>query len=122
MLERELLDHHVVEATAVLHDTCEDTGVTAAQLRAAGIADEVVDAVVLLTHDGHSREAYLDRVASSLLATVVKIADTLDNTDPVRRRAIGDEQTERRLADKYAGQLERLIDATGGRVTAQMLI
>jgi len=110
------LDRHVVEAVAMLHDCCEDTPVTPSQLKTAGFPDAVVNAVTVLTHGQEPRTEYLALITRSLLTTVVKIADTLDNTDVVRQRAISDTARRTRLAAKYHGQLKLLLDATAGDV------
>lgn len=65
---------------AVLHDVIEDTPVTAEELRAEGIPDRVVDAVVALTHrEEDSYEAYIEALAPNDLARRVKLADLADN-------------------------------------------
>src|SRR5205807_5925884 len=46
---------------AVLHDTLEDTDVTAADLRREGFGDDVIEPLELVTHDKH--EPYADYVA-----------------------------------------------------------
>jgi (p)ppGpp synthase/HD superfamily hydrolase len=67
-------------ATAVLHDVIEDTPTTAADLRAAGIPDRIVEAVVALTHrEGDTYEAYIEALAPNPLARQVKLADLADN-------------------------------------------
>lgn len=87
------------QAVAWLHDVLEDTTRTAEDLRAAGVDDEVVAAVQLLTRtDGD--DAYYARIAVDPLAREVKLADIADNTDPVRT-ALLDPATRDRLAEKY---------------------
>jgi (p)ppGpp synthase/HD superfamily hydrolase len=114
-------DRYDVEAVAWLHDVLEDTPVTYDELRIAGMNPSVCQAVALLTHRGQPRAEYLSRVAAQPLARLVKIADTLDNTNPVRRAAIPDADRRERLARKYDGQLQLLLDAAGGTITADML-
>lgn len=85
---------------AWLHDVLEDSDATAESLLEAGIPQQCVDAVVLLTK---TREAtyddYLERVADSPLATKVKIADMLSN--------LADRPTKNQIR-KYAKALLRL--------------
>lgn len=85
---------------AWLHDVLEDSEETAESLLEAGIPQQCVDAIVLLTK---TREAtyddYLERVAESPLATKVKIADMLSN--------LADHPTESQIR-KYAKALLKL--------------
>lgn len=65
---------------AVLHDVLEDTSASAEELRSAGMAAEVVEAVVLLTKPEGMRYAdYIVRLSDHPLARQVKIADIQDN-------------------------------------------
>ncbi|MBQ9001609.1 MAG: HD domain-containing protein [Eggerthellaceae bacterium] len=92
---------------ALLHDVLEDADATEADLRAAGMPDEVVGAVVLLTHD--PAVPYLDYVRAckaNPIARAVKIADLEHNSDLSRL----EEVTPRDLAriERYAKALEIL--------------
>ncbi|MCC2314193.1 HD domain-containing protein [Cellulomonas xiejunii] len=94
-------DERVV-AAAWLHDVVEDTDVTPDDLRAAGIPDDVVAAVVALSKvPGQSVEDYFAAVNRDPIAVAVKSADLADNTDPARL-ALLDEGTRQRLVAKYA--------------------
>jgi (p)ppGpp synthase/HD superfamily hydrolase len=65
---------------AVLHDVVEDTPVTLEQLRDAGFAEEIPDAVALLTHDPEdSYEDYVAKIKTNPIARAVKLADLEDN-------------------------------------------
>lgn len=89
-------------AAAWLHDVVEDTPATADDLLAEGMAPEVVAAVDALTRrDGEEPEVYYARVRSNAIALRVKAADLADNADPARQ-ALLDEETQARLAAKYA--------------------
>jgi len=73
------------QAAAWLHDVLEHSDATAADLAAAGVADEVVRLVEVLTR--RPGEDYLDfigRVCAEPAAVRVKIADALHNLDPAR--------------------------------------
>lgn len=95
-------------AAAWLHDTVEDTEVTAEDLAAAGLPDSVVDAVVALSRlPGEDRDDYYQRVRADPLALEVKLADVADNSDPARL-ALLDAQTAARLTARYAHTLEVL--------------
>jgi (p)ppGpp synthase/HD superfamily hydrolase len=65
---------------ALLHDVLEDTKVTANDLLAAGVEEDIVVAVQLLTkHPSCSYDEYLKLVKFNNLACHVKIADMLSN-------------------------------------------
>lgn len=94
-------DERVI-AAAWLHDVVEDTDLTPADLRAAGIPDDVVAAVVAVSKvPGQSVEDYFAGVNRDPIAIAVKAADLADNTDPARL-AVLDEVTRERLVAKYA--------------------
>lgn len=93
-------DDHKAQAVAWLHDVVEDSHYTAESLLEAGIPADLVEAVVVLTKTpGLSYDTYLERVASSHLATKVKIADMLSN--------LADSPTDKQIR-KYAKGLLRL--------------
>jgi (p)ppGpp synthase/HD superfamily hydrolase len=72
------------KAVAWLHDVLEDTPVTAEDLWAAGISEEVLLAVQALTRrDDETYRNYILRVqASGPLARAVKLADLRDHLRP----------------------------------------
>ena len=75
----------IAKATAYLHDVLEDTDVTADNLRAEGIPEEVVEAVIVLTHrDYEVYDKYIRRVKKHPIAREVKIADLEHNSDASR--------------------------------------
>ena len=77
------IDEQIV---ALLHDVLEDTPVGVAELRAHGFQDHVIEAVVLLTHDGAVAYAdYIERLAPNRTAQRVKLADIADNLRNNRR-------------------------------------
>lgn len=70
----------IYQATGWLHDTLEDTSVTAQQLLAEDIPTEVVHAVELLTKDPEGNHAdYLARIITDKYAVVAKFADSSAN-------------------------------------------
>jgi len=84
------------QVVAWLHDVLEDTQTTEEDLLIAGIPEELVNAVVLMTKTkGVLYDDYLSRIAESPLTTKVKIADMLanlaDNPSPsqIRKYAKG---------------------------------
>ena len=111
----------VVEAVALLHDVVEDSHWTLDALAGKGLPPAVVDPVGLLTHAKHApRGPYLDAITGDPVALVVKLADTLDNTDPVRIAALPRDEAAR-LTAKYAGQLAILGDAYAELVRERQL-
>ena len=81
---------------AVLHDVVEDTAVTPEDLREAGIPEEVLAAVKLLTHEeGVSYEDYVRRLKPNPVARRVKLADLEDNSDIRRLKGVEDKDLER---------------------------
>lgn len=104
---------------ALLHDTVEDTWVTADILRAM-FPEEIVYDVLLLTQAPREtglssaqkrerRDAYLHRIwkGGSAAALLVKVADLLDNTDP-RRMAELTPKEQRWFKSKYGEDVEFL--------------
>lgn len=65
---------------ALIHDLLEDTKVTAHDLLAAGVDEDVVAAVQVLTkHPSRSYDEYLKTIKINNIACHVKIADMLSN-------------------------------------------
>ncbi len=77
------------KAVALLHDVIEDSDITAADLFASGLSNEVVTAVQILTKKkGQSYQEYLGKVKSNNLARVVKLADLKHNSDLSRLKSV----------------------------------
>jgi hypothetical protein len=69
------------QIVAVLHDVLEDTPVTADDLRQAGFGEEVVAAVLCVTHRKSEQYAdYVVRCKGNEVARRVKLADLGDNS------------------------------------------
>src|SRR5262249_32518726 len=70
----------LAQIIAVLHDTIEDTGLTADDLRAEGFGEDVVAAVLAVTHTrGESYVDYVVRCSRLEAVRQVKLADLEDN-------------------------------------------
>ena len=70
---------------ALLHDTIEDTYVTADYLKELGFSDEIVEAVLALSRkDNETYAQFIIRASKNKIANEVKIADLEDNMD-IRR-------------------------------------
>ena len=92
-------------AVAWLHDVVEDTPTTLEDLGEAGFGVDVVAAVDALTRRPGEGDDYYLRVAADDLASVVKLADIWDNTNPERLTLLSlDYQA--RLERKYRHALE----------------
>jgi len=68
------------KAVALLHDVVEDTPVTLKDLMNMGMSDNIVNAVAILSkRKDEEYLTYLNRVATSRLAMIVKISDITHN-------------------------------------------
>lgn len=94
-------------AVALLHDTIEDSALTARSLQEAGIPSNIVDAVVSLTKSyGEDYDQFIQRVLKNKLAVKVKKADIEDNLDVLRLNTLSDDDLER--VRKYHEAWKRL--------------
>lgn len=76
---------------ALLHDTLEDTGLTAPCLLEQGLPAEIVDAVLSLTRrEGEPYDEYVRRAAANPIGREVKRADLEDNMDIRRLNELSD--------------------------------
>ena len=67
---------------ALLHDVLEDSEYTLEDLKKEGFSDEILKALVCLTHrEGEGYMEYIERVCENPLAARVKYADLQDNMD-----------------------------------------
>jgi len=95
------------QMVAVLHDVLEDTAVSVGELRDVGFPDEVVAAVVALTHlPENTYEEYIEQVAGDPLAREVKLADLADNLANNLRLARTPNVADR--IDRYERAIRRL--------------
>ena len=92
---------------ALLHDVVEDADYTFDDLRKTGFSEEVVEALVLLTHDDAvPYMEYVEKIKNNPIARAVKLADLAHNSDLTRLDAV-DEQALKR-AEKYKRAMEIL--------------
>ena len=76
----------------LLHDTIEDTYVTPQMLKEMGFDDDIVEAVLALSHRPDETYAeFIVRASKNEIAKEVKIADLEDNMDVRRLPEITDE-------------------------------
>ena len=107
------VDTMELKIVAVLHDTLEDSDMTANDLKKEGFPERIVDAIVMLTHEDGNEEAYLDyirRVATNTMAAAVKRADLMHNMDMSRIQNPTEKDLKRRAKyEKAFGLLEELM-------------
>ena len=104
------MKHETGRIVAVLHDIFEDSGITAHHLRAEGFAEEVIEALALLTKmPGESRLNAAKRAAKHPLARAVKLADNADNANLSRIPAPTEKDYARR--EEYR-QVRELLEET----------
>jgi (p)ppGpp synthase/HD superfamily hydrolase len=78
-------------AAAYLHDVVEDTDLSSKDLSDAGVPDDVVEAVLLLTKFNYQPyEKYIEAIKGNVIAKAVKIADMSANLndDPSFKQVI----------------------------------
>ena len=84
------------KVVALLHDTIEDTGVTAEYLHSEGFPNELVNGVLSVTkQDGETYDDFVRRAAENAIGREVKIADLEDNMDIRRLKEITEEDVAR---------------------------
>lgn len=95
------------KAVALLHDVIEDSNITAVDLLASGLPNEVVTAVQILTKKkGQSYQEYLEKVKTNDLARVVKLADLKHNSDLSRLKSVTNTDYDR--VEKYKNAIRYL--------------
>lgn len=100
-------DDDELMAIAVLHDVVEDTHITYADLRAAGLSERVVAGVQSMTKQrGQTTEEYLDQVLANPDAVRVKMADLRHNSDIRRLKGVTQKDIQR--IEKYNRMYEDL--------------
>lgn len=94
---------------AVLHDTIEDTDVTAEYLLSEGFPQYIVDALLSVTKRGNEPyDIFVMRAKQNQIGKVVKMNDLLDNMDLSRIINVTEEDTLR--LKKYINAIRLLID------------
>ena len=94
---------------ALLHDTIEDTDVTAEYLLGHGFPQHIVDGVLSVTkRDGEAYDDFVARAKRNPLGRLVKIHDIEDNLDVLRLESLSPEMAER--FNKYLRARRFLLD------------
>jgi (p)ppGpp synthase/HD superfamily hydrolase len=98
----------LAQTAALLHDSIEDTSLTAHDLADHGIPAPAIEAVELLTRrKEQDPEDYYQAIRENALAREVKLADLADNSDPARLALLPDAH-QARLTRKYAAAYRAL--------------
>lgn len=92
----EQMDTEETVIAALLHDVVEDTAYTVQDIADMGFSQQVIDALVLLTHDEKvPYMEYISRVKENEIARAVKLADLKHNSDLSRLDEISEESLAR---------------------------
>ncbi len=103
----ESMEDEECTCAALLHDVIEDTDMTIDDLRNAGIPEEVLEALVLLTHEkGKPYMEYVRELSGNRIARRVKLSDLTHNMDITRLDEPSKKDIER--LDKYRKAKEYL--------------
>ena len=103
------VDGDTLKAVAWLHDTIEDTDTTADDLAQRGVAPEIIEAVVAMTHlEGESYFDYIARVKENPLSRQVKLSDLANNSDLSRIPEVTEVDLQR--LEKYKKATEILLE------------
>jgi len=83
-LAEQMTDESTI-VVALLHDIMEDTPYTADDLRSMGFPQNILDALLLMTHDpAVPYPDYIRKIKTNPIARAVKIADLEHNSDLFR--------------------------------------
>ena len=103
----EQMEDETTTIVALLHDVVEDTRYTLKHIKKLGFGDDVFDALSLLTHkDGVEYMDYVKKIKENPIATKVKLADLLHNSDITRLNTVDEKALKRR--GKYLQAIEYL--------------
>lgn len=81
----EQMNDEYTTTVGLLHDIVEDTDMTFEQLKEEGFPNEVIDALMLLTHDPNvDYYDYVKEIGTNPIARAVKIKDLEHNMDLTR--------------------------------------
>lgn len=94
---------------ALLHDIVEDTNYTFDDLKKMGFDNEVIEALLLMTHeDAVPYMTYVATIKKNPIARVVKLADLHHNSDLSRLDVVDEKALKRN--EKYSAAIKMLTD------------
>ena len=99
---------HSYAVVGMMHDMLEDSDVTQDELLSAGVSDDELVAIRLLTRGTEPYEDYIQHLANSgnPLAISVKLCDLLDHLDPSLIAGL-----DKRKQSRYLSALPVMLDA-----------
>lgn len=104
----EQMDTELECICALLHDVVEDTNITFENL-SKEFSNEIIEVLKLLTHDKNVKYMdYIREISKNEIATKIKIADIIHNSDESRLDEVNEEDIIRK--EKYRKALEYLIE------------
>lgn len=107
-LAQQMTDETTV-TVALLHDVVEDSDYTFDDLRKLGFGEEVISALILLTHNENvPYMQYIEEIKKNPVARAVKTADLRHNSDLSRLSKVDKNALERK--EKYLRALEILSE------------
>lgn len=90
------MEDEVNMMAAVLHDAAEDGYLTLEELRQAGFAEAIIEAIDCLTRrDNESYDNFIGRISQNRLARTVKCADLEDNMNVLRLKQLSEDDIKR---------------------------
>lgn len=111
------VDQEDARIIGVLHDVVEDCECTHEDVvYALRLTPELSEALEAITHlKNEPYQTYLERVVTNPIATVVKLADLEDNTNPLRQARLP-EDVQARMKVKYDGAYDFINDKLNRQV------
>lgn len=105
----EQMTDEISTVCALLHDVMEDTDCTPEDLRTMGFPQEVIEILLLLTHDPSVPYMdYVEKIGTNPVAKQVKLADLKHNSDLSRMDTVDEYTLERN--EKYKEALRLLSE------------
>ena len=105
----EQMTDEISTVCALLHDVMEDTDCTPEDLRTMGFPQEVIEILLLLTHDPSVPYMdYVKKIGTNPVAKQVKLADLKHNSDLSRMDTVDEYPLERN--EKYKEALRLLSE------------